>query len=80
MSLSYASSDDEHCLGRWFYEAVTETIFLDSCTRNLLEDNVDFRLTLARTISMMNDELLMHRYKNHLEKLIELAEKSGPYP
>ena len=72
--------DDEHCLEeRWFYEAVTETYLpLIDVIRKLLEDNVDFRLTISLSptlISMMNDELLMHRYKNHLEELIELAEK-----
>lgn len=63
----------------WFFEAVTETyIPLVEVFDKLLEDNVDFRLTLSFSptlISMLTDPLLVNRYLMHLDKLIELASK-----
>jgi len=63
----------------WFYEAITETyIPLLRMMTGLLNDGVDFRLTMSITpplAAMLSDELLQNRYVHHIEKLIELAEK-----
>ncbi|NVM20772.1 MAG: DUF1957 domain-containing protein [Desulfobacterales bacterium] len=63
----------------WFYEAITDTyIPLLSILEEVLEDGVDFRLTLSITptlASMLLDPFLQSRYLNRLERLIELAEK-----
>ncbi len=63
----------------WLYEAITETyIPLIWVFENLLADNVDFRLTMTLSptlLSMLSDELLQERYLKHINKLIELAHK-----
>ncbi len=63
----------------WLYEAITETyIPLVKALDALLRDNVDFRLTLSLTptlLSMLTDDLLQTRYVRHLERLIELSDK-----
>ncbi len=64
---------------RWLFEAVTETyVPLLHLFENLLNDGVDFRITLSLTptlLEMFNDSLLMSRYQRHLDSLIELAGK-----
>ncbi|NPV29522.1 MAG: DUF1957 domain-containing protein [Firmicutes bacterium] len=72
--------EHEHFLEeKWFYEAVAETYLPLLWTfEKLLEDNVDFRITLNLSptlISMLTDDLLRHRCVRHLEKLMELAER-----
>ncbi len=63
----------------WFYEAITETyIPLLNVFEGLVNDGVDFRLTLSLTpplCAMFADELLQNRYVRHIERLIELSEK-----
>jgi 1,4-alpha-glucan branching enzyme len=63
----------------WLYEAITETyIPLIQVFEKLVEDHVDFRVTMSLTptlASMLQDELLQNRYIRHINKLIELAEK-----
>jgi len=63
----------------WLYEAITETyIPLILMLEGLLRDNVDFRLTMSLTptlISMLEDPLLEDRYLKHINKLIELGHK-----
>ena len=63
----------------WFYEAVTETyIPLIDLFDTLVKDNVDFRITMSLSptlLSMLVDPLLNYRYLKVLEKLIELASK-----
>ncbi len=63
----------------WLYEGITETyIPLIAVFEKLLEDGVDFRLTMTLSptlISMLSDPLLEERYSRHLNKLIELAHK-----
>ena len=63
----------------WLYEAITETyIPLLWVLEGLVRDDVDFRLTMSLTpslISMLNDDLLRRRYLRHLDLLCELAEK-----
>lgn len=63
----------------WLFEAITETyIPLLNIFNKLIEDGVDFRITMSLTpplISMLRDPLLQERYSNHINKLIELIEK-----
>lgn len=63
----------------WLYEAITETyIPLLKAFRALVNDGVDFRLTMSLTptlISMLTDGLLQERYVRHIERLIELSAK-----
>lgn len=70
----------EHFLEEdWFYEAITETyIPLINVFDGLVNDNIDFRVTMSLTptlISMLVDPLLQNRYLRHLSKLIELSAK-----
>lgn len=61
----------------WFYEAVTETyIPLINVFDSLLNDGVDFRLTVSLSptlLTMFGDSLLQERCLQHLDKLIELT-------
>ncbi|MDD4941847.1 MAG: DUF1957 domain-containing protein [Candidatus Omnitrophica bacterium] len=63
----------------WLYEAITETyIPLIWMYEKLLKDNIDFRVTMSLTptlISMLTDPLLQNRYMRHINSLIELAHK-----
>jgi 1,4-alpha-glucan branching enzyme len=63
----------------WLFEAITETyIPLFLVLDNLLEDGIDFRLTISLTptlASMLLDPLLLARYLRRLERTIELAGK-----
>jgi 1,4-alpha-glucan branching enzyme len=63
----------------WLYEAITETyIPLINVFEGLVNDGVDFRLTMSLTptlISMLTDPLLQQRYLRHITRLIELADK-----
>jgi 1,4-alpha-glucan branching enzyme len=63
----------------WLYEGITETyIPLITVFEKLIEDGVDFRLTITLSptlISMLNDPLLQERYNKHINKLIELSHK-----
>ncbi len=68
-----------HLEERWLYEAITETyIPLLDILGELLSDGVDFRITLSITptlTEMLRDEMLIFRYEQYLNSLIELAEK-----
>ncbi len=63
----------------WLYEAITETyIPLINMMDGLLDDGIDFRLTMSVTpplASMLRDPLLQDRYIRNIEKLIELSKK-----
>ncbi len=63
----------------WLFEAITETyIPLLWTFEKLVEDKVDFRITMSITptlTSMLTDSLLQERYLKHINKLIELAHK-----
>jgi len=63
----------------WLFEAITETyIPLIQVFERLLNDKVDFRITMSLTptlISMLADGLLEDRYLKHINKLIELSHK-----
>lgn len=63
----------------WLYEAITEVyIPLLLVLEELVEDGIDFRLTLSLTptlVSMLRDPFLQSRYLNKLGRLVELAEK-----
>ncbi len=70
---------DEFLEEDWLFEAITETyIPLINVFDGLVNDGVDFRLTMSLTptlMAMLTDPLLQHRYARHIGKLIELAEK-----
>ncbi|MBA3543667.1 MAG: DUF1957 domain-containing protein [Chthoniobacterales bacterium] len=61
----------------WLFEALTETYLpLLRILRRLAEEKVPHRLTMSLTAplcAMLRDELLQHRYRRHLERLIGLA-------
>ncbi len=63
----------------WLYEAITDTyIPLLLVLDGLVQDGVDFRLTLSLTptlSSMLLDPLLQSRYERRLENLQDLSEK-----
>ncbi len=63
----------------WFYEAITETyIPLLWVLEGLVQDGIDFRLTLSLSpplMAMLDDVLLRRRYEQHLDKLCELASR-----
>ena len=62
----------------WFFEAITETyVPLLLAFEHLAQDDVDFRLTMSFSpslLSMMADDLLKERYAAKIDRLIELAE------
>ena len=64
---------------RWLFEALSETyIPLIMSFDRLIHDNVPFRITISLSptlINMLNDPLLQNRYRQHLEKTIELTDK-----
>lgn len=70
---------DEFLEEDWLFEAITETyIPLINVFDGLVDDGVDFRLTMSLTptlMAMLTDPLLQHRYVRHINKLIDLAEK-----
>jgi len=70
---------DEFLEEDWLYEAITETyIPLINVMDGLLNDGVDFRLTMSLTpplCSMLQDGLLQDRYVRYVERLIELSAK-----
>ena len=65
----------------WLYEAITESYIplIDTFSR-LTDDRIDFRVTLSFSpalIEMLGDDLLMERYKRHLERLLDLSEREA---
>jgi 1,4-alpha-glucan branching enzyme len=63
----------------WFYEGMVETYLPLLCVfEKLVEDGVDFRVTMSITpplANMMADELLQKRCLRYINKLCELSEK-----
>jgi 1,4-alpha-glucan branching enzyme len=63
----------------WLYEAITDCyIPLLDVFHSLINDRVPFRLTLVVTptlLEMLQDRLLMSRYRRHLNRLIELTKR-----
>jgi len=62
----------------WLFEAMTESYIplLDVFTR-LLNDRVDFRMTISLSpslVEMLQDSLLMQRYAGHLARLRDLTD------
>lgn len=70
---------DEFLEEDWLYEAITETyIPLLHVYEALINDGINFKITMSITpplAAMLSDPLLQSRYRLHLERLIELAEK-----
>jgi len=63
----------------WLYEAISETyIPLLLNFQKLVEEKVDFRITMSMTpplLNMLDNKLLQERYIKYLKKHIELAKK-----
>jgi 1,4-alpha-glucan branching enzyme len=63
---------------QWLYEAITGTYLpLLQVFEGLQADGVRFRVTVslsAPLLSMLSDDLLKHRYAEHLDQLIHLTE------
>src|SRR5512145_381449 len=70
---------DEFLEEDWFFEAITETyIPLINAFDSLINDGIDFRVTMSLTpplMAMLQDPLLQDRYLRRINKLIELAYK-----
>ena len=70
---------DEFLEEDWFFEAMTETYLpLIHTFERLHGDGVPFKVTVSLSptlLSMMSDSLLTGRYLQHLDRLIELADK-----
>lgn len=64
---------------RWLFEAITETYLpLIEAWRALERDNVPFCFTTSMTpplCNMLRDDLLMSRYRTHLQQLGDLCDK-----
>ena len=64
---------------QWLYEAISETyIPLLTNFQKLVDEKVDFRITMSLTpplLNMFDNKLLQKRYIKYLKKHIELAEK-----
>ncbi|ACA59557.1 MULTISPECIES: glycoside hydrolase family 57 protein [Thermoanaerobacterales] len=64
---------------KWYHEAVTETyIPLIWGLERLLNDGVPFKLTVSLSptlLSMFGDPFLQHRYLQHLDRMLELADR-----
>jgi len=64
---------------QWLFEAISETyIPLLLNFQKLVEENVDFRITMSMTpplLNMLDNKLLQKRYIKYLKKHIELAKK-----
>ncbi|MGL1894332.1 MAG: DUF1957 domain-containing protein [Spirochaetaceae bacterium] len=64
---------------KWLFEAISETYLpLLRTFRNLEAKNIDFKLTISFSptlTEMLIDPFLQNRYLDHLESLLELAEK-----
>lgn len=63
----------------WLFEAITECyVPLVAMLDRLQADRVDYRLSLSLSptlITLLRDELLRSRYLDHLNRLLELADK-----
>ncbi len=63
----------------WLFEAITESyIPLLMNLKKLNDEGIDFRLTISITpplAEMLNDTILIEKYLNYLNKLIELSDK-----
>jgi 1,4-alpha-glucan branching enzyme len=63
----------------WLFETISETyIPLLQVFKRLHDRDIPFRLTLSLSptlITMLQDELLQHRYQQHLQRVIGLAEQ-----
>ncbi|ASJ54630.1 glycosyl transferase family 1 [Brevibacillus formosus] len=70
---------DDRLEERWVYEAMLECYLpLLMVFDKLLSDGIAFRMTLAISptlLSMLDDELIVTRFRTHLAKTVELAGK-----
>ena len=70
---------DDYLEESWLYEAISETyIPLLTNFQKLVDENVDFKITMSLTpplLNMLDNKLLQKRYIKYLKKHIELAKK-----
>lgn len=70
---------DDYLEERWLFEAISETyIPLINTYQSLVDDNIDFRVTMSLTptlLSMLVDPLLQKRYKKYVLNLLKLCRK-----
>jgi len=70
---------DDFLEERWLFEVITESyIPLLHTLDSLVEDKIDFRLTISLSptvITMLDDPLLKKRYLEYLSKLLKLADR-----
>jgi 1,4-alpha-glucan branching enzyme len=63
----------------WLFEAITETyVPLILVLDGLLADGVDYRLTMTLSppvLSMLQDALLVSRYRRYIDRLVELSRR-----
>jgi 1,4-alpha-glucan branching enzyme len=77
--LPYVHHDEDrnYLEERWFYEGMTESyVPMVQMLEQLVNDDVDFKITISLSpplIAMMQDDLVMKKYRHHLEELIELG-------
>ncbi len=71
--------DDTYLEEEWLFEAISETyIPLLKSFEALVDEGVDFRITMSMTpplLNMLDNEILKKRYVKYLKKHIELSEK-----
>lgn len=75
----YHPEDSTYLEEEWLFEAISETyIPLLKNYQKLVDEGVDFRITMSMTpplLNMLDSILLKKRYIKYLQKHIELSEK-----
>lgn len=75
----YHPYDDTYLEEQWLFEAISETyIPLLKSFESLVNEGVDFRITMSMTpplLNMLSNETLKKRYIRYLKQHIELSEK-----
>ncbi|MBV7275439.1 DUF1957 domain-containing protein [Clostridiaceae bacterium UIB06] len=70
---------DDSLEERWLFEAISECYLpLINVYDNLIKDDINFKITMSITptlMSMLEDSYLQNRYLEYLEKSIDLSEK-----
>lgn len=70
---------DDYLEEKWLFEAISETyIPLLLNFQKLVEEKVDFRITMSMTpplLTMLDNKLLQKKYIKYLKNLIELSKK-----
>ena len=73
---------DDYLEEQWLFEAISETyIPLLTNFQKLVEENVDFRITMSLTpplLNMLDNKCLQRKYIKYLKQHIELSKKELP--